>query len=301
MGVQDFEPAVQEAIKRVQSEEQTRAIVDAARENGIGSINIDLIYGLPEQTAKSFEHTIERVLAIRPERVALFHYAHVPWMKKHQTRAATDHAPSRRTSSRSSRARSSSSRRGLRLHRPRSLRAAGRRARARSGGKLQRNFMGYTTRRGGDMISLGVSSIGDVAGSFVQNAANEADYLKLVAERGFATYRGHTLSREDSLRRDVIVGLMCNGVLMKSDVESKHGVDFDSTFARELEALKPLEQDGLVKLDRDALRLTDSVKCSCATSRSPSIATSPSACRRAAIRGGRSRRLCDSASVTRRT
>jgi oxygen-independent coproporphyrinogen III oxidase len=130
-------------------------------------------------------------------------------------------------------------------------------ARALAERKLQRNFMGYTTRRGDDMVSLGVSSIGDVAGAFFQNAPKEADYLQLMNERGFATHRGHELSAEDALRRDVIVGLMCNGVLDKREIEARHHVVFDTTFAAELEALKPLAADGLVKLDADALRLTD--------------------------------------------
>lgn len=259
LGVQDFDPAVQVAIKRVQSEAQTRAVIDAAREFGIPSINIDLIYGLPEQAATSFAHTVDRVIAIRPERIALFHYAHVPWMKRHQTALETDRAPS------------SEDKLSIFTRAIEQFQSAGyvyigldhfalptdELAQALAEGKLQRNFMGYTTRRGGDMISLGVSSIGDVAGAFVQNASNEADYLRLVGERGFATYRGHELSREDALRRDVIVGLMCNGVLSKRDVESRHGITFDTTFAAELAALKPLEADGLVRLDADALRLTD--------------------------------------------
>jgi len=259
MGVQDFDPAVQVAIKRVQSEAQTRAVIDASRENGISSINIDLIYGLPLQTPAKFEHTVDRVLAIRPERVALFHYAHVPWMKKHQTAMELDDAPT------------SDIKLSIFMRAVEQFQAAGyvyigldhfalptdELARAVSEQKLQRNFMGYTTRRGGDMVSLGVSAIGDVADCFLQNAPKEADYLRLVNERGFATHRGHELSPEDRLRRDVIVGLMCNGILPKHEIERRHGIVFDEVFAAELAALKPLADDGLVKLDADALRLTD--------------------------------------------
>ena len=258
LGVQDFEHAVQVAIKRVQSEEQTRAVIDAARAQGIRSINVDLIYGLPEQTAKSFEHTVERVLAIRPERIALFHYAHVPWLKKHQNAMETDRAPS------------SEDKLSIFTRSIEQFQGAGyvyigldhfalpedELAQALAQGKLQRNFMGYTTRRGGDMMSLGVSAIGDVAGSFVQNAPAEADYLRLIAERGHAASRGHARTADDDLRRDVILGLMCNGVLEKRAVEERHGIDFDATFAEELEALQPLESDGLVHLDPDAIRVT---------------------------------------------
>jgi oxygen-independent coproporphyrinogen III oxidase len=258
LGVQDFDPAVQNAIKRVQSEAQTRAVIDAARACGIASINIDLIYGLPEQTAPSFEHTVERVLAIRPERVALFHYAHVPWMKKHQKAIELDRAPA------------SDQKLSIFMRAIEQFQAAGyvyigldhfalphdELARALAEKKLQRNFMGYTTRRGGDMVSLGVSAIGDVAGCFVQNAPEEANYLRLVHERGYATQRGHELSKVDQLRRDVIVGLMCNGVLDKREIEARHAVDFDATFAAELETLRGLQDDGLVLLEPDAIRIT---------------------------------------------
>jgi oxygen-independent coproporphyrinogen-3 oxidase len=259
MGVQDFDPAVQKAIKRIQSEEETRAVIDAARENGITSINIDLIYGLPLQTPKAFEHTVDRVLAIRPERVALFHYAHVPWLKRHQTAMDVDKAPE------------SDVKLAIFTRAVEQFRSAGyvyigldhfalpddELAVALHEGKLQRNFMGYTTRRGGDMVSLGVSSIGDVAGCYVQNETREMPYEAAVDAHRFAAHRGHELTDDDKLRRDVILGLMCNGVLKKSDIESAHAIAFDETFASELAALKPLEDDGLVKLDKDALRLTE--------------------------------------------
>lgn len=259
MGVQDFDPNVQEAVKRVQSEAQTRAVIDAARSNGIQSINIDLIYGLPLQTAKSFEETVDRVLAIRPERVALFHYAHVPWLKKHQTAMEVGEAPSTDVKF------------AIFTRSVEQFRAAGyvyigldhfalpddELAVALRAGKLQRNFMGYTTRRGGDMVSLGVSSIGDVAGCYVQNAHKEAEYLASVDEKRHAAFRGHELSADDKLRRDVILGLMCNGVLWKKDIERAHGVVFDTVFASELAQLAPLAEDGLVELRPDCLRLTE--------------------------------------------
>jgi oxygen-independent coproporphyrinogen-3 oxidase len=258
MGVQDFEPAVQEAIKRVQSEDETRAVIAAAREHGIPSVNIDLIYGLPEQTAASFERTVERVLDIRPERVALFHYAHVPWLKRHQTALEIGAAPEIDT-------KFSIFRRSVEQ-----FEAAGyvyigldhfavpedELAVAMREERLQRNFMGYTTRRGSDLVALGVSSIGDVAGCYVQNAAKELEYGAAVQAKGHAAHRGHELSADDRLRRDVILGLMCNGVLRKGSIEAAHGISFDETFARELAELAPLVDDGLVVLDREAIRLT---------------------------------------------
>jgi oxygen-independent coproporphyrinogen-3 oxidase len=259
LGVQDFDPEVQQAIKRVQSEEETRAVVDAAREYGMGSVNIDLIYGLPHQNEAGFERTVERVLAIRPERVALFHYAHVPWMKGHQEAMDASAMPS------------SEVKLSIFLRAIEQFRGAGyeyigldhfalptdEMAIAHREHSLGRNFMGYTTKRGDDMISLGVSSIGDVSGCFVQNSPKELEYKALVRERGFATHRGHRLTPEDQLRRDVILALMCNGRIDKGAVEARHGIAFDPYFARELSELIPLEDDGLVRCESSALVVTE--------------------------------------------
>ena len=129
-------------------------------------------------------------------------------------------------------------------------------ARAATEGSLHRNFMGYTTRRGSEMVSLGVSAIGEVGGAFVQNDPAEGGYLTRIGERGYATTRGHVLSADDRLRRDVILSIMCNLVLPKAPLEARHGIDFDSYFAAELAELVPLEADGLLELGRDALRIT---------------------------------------------
>ncbi len=259
LGVQDFDPQVQQAIKRVQSEAETRAVVDAAREYGMGSVNIDLIYGLPHQNEAGFERTVERVLAIRPERVALFHYAHVPWMKGHQEAMDASAMPS------------SELKLSIFLRAIEQFRSAGyeyigldhfalpsdEMAIAHREHSLGRNFMGYTTKRGDDMISLGVSSIGEVSGCFVQNSPKELEYKALVRERGFATHRGHRLTPEDQLRRDVILALMCNGRIDKGAVEARHGIAFDPYFARELSELIPLEDDGLVRCESSALVVTE--------------------------------------------
>lgn len=259
LGLQDFDPAVQAAVNRNQTEAQTLASIDAARAHGIRSINVDLIYGLPMQSRASFAATVEKLVAVRPERIALFQYAHVPWMKKHQTALDVDRAPS------------SEDKLAIFTHALERFRGAGyvdigldhfalpddELAVARSNGVLHRNFMGYTTRHGSDMVSLGVSSIGEVAGAFVQNAHTEAEYLQAVDERGFATFRGHELDRDDRLRRDVILALMCNGVLDKRAVEARHGITFDTTFERELEELRPLEADGFVKLDDARIVVTE--------------------------------------------
>jgi len=258
MGVQDFDSTVQQAIKRQQSEAETRAVVDAAREQGMGSVNIDLMYGLPHQTEAGFADTVERVLGMRPERVALFHYAHVPWLKRHQEALETAALPSSETKL------------TIFLRAVEQFRAAGydyvgldhfalptdELAVAQRAKNLGRNFMGYTTRRGDDMVSLGVSAIGDVSGCFVQNQSRERDYIAAIQERGHAAARGHELSADDRLRRDVILSLMCNGEVRKSAIESAHGLRFDETFARELLELAPLEQDGLVALRPDRIEVS---------------------------------------------
>ena len=258
LGLQDLDEKVQRAVKRVQSEEATRAIVQSAREAGMGSINIDLIYGLPHQTTAGFEATVDAVLDMRPDRVALFHYAHVPWMKKHQTAIDEATLPS------------SADKLTTFVRSIEQFQDAGyvyigldhfalpddELARALGERSLHRNFMGYTTRAGSEMISLGVSAIGEVAGHFVQNVPHEPEYKDRIAAHGFATYRGYALSEDDKLRRAVILGLMCNGVLDKAPLEARFGIAFDEHFAAELAELQPLVDDGLVSLDHDALRLS---------------------------------------------
>jgi oxygen-independent coproporphyrinogen-3 oxidase len=183
----------------------------------------------------------------------------VPWLKKHQTAMTLTAAPS------------SEDKLAIFARSVEQFRAAGyvyigldhfalpgdELALAVQGGRLQRNFMGYTTRRGDDMVSLGVSAIGEVAGCFVQNDAHEPGYNERVARDGLAAQRGHELTDEDRLRRDVILGLMCNGVLDKGAIEERHGIDFDRTFATELAELRPLADDGLLSLEPGSLRLTE--------------------------------------------
>jgi oxygen-independent coproporphyrinogen-3 oxidase len=259
MGVQDFDPAVQVAIKREQSEAETRAVVDAARELGMGSVNIDLMYGLPHQTEAGFSDTVERVLRMRPERVALFHYAHVPWLKRHQEALELEALPSSETKL------------TIFLRAVEQFRAAGydyigldhfalptdEMAVAHREKNLGRNFMGYTTRRGDDMVSLGVSSIGDVSGCYLQNEPKENEYKAAVLQHGHAIVRGHELSADDRLRRDVILALMCNGEVRKAAVEAAHGIRFDATFAAELAELAPLAADGLVVLRPERIGVTE--------------------------------------------
>lgn len=258
MGVQDFEPKVQEAIKRVQPAEQTIELVERSRAVGMRSVNLDLMYGLPHQTREQYARTVEQTLALRPDRVALFHYAHVPWMKKHQTALDMDAAPS------------SEEKLELFADAVEAFQDAGyvylgldhfalpedEMAVAAASGKLHRNFMGYTTHAGSEMISFGVSSIGEVDGCFVQNLHQEPEYVAALERGEWGTFRGHRMSAEDHLRRDVILGLMCNGSIRKASIEHQHGIEFDAHFAAELQALAPLQADGLVEDRPESLALT---------------------------------------------
>ncbi|MEZ5286135.1 MAG: oxygen-independent coproporphyrinogen III oxidase [Vicinamibacterales bacterium] len=262
MGVQDFAPDVQEAVNRIQSYEQTRALVDHARAEGYRSINVDLIYGLPYQAPGSFSRTLEQVLSFRPERVAVYSFAFVPWMKAHMKHLAAESLPAPALKMEL-----------LALARSAFLEAGYRAigmdhfavpedelARALDARALHHNFMGYTVQSAEDMVALGVSGIGDVQGAFVQNAKKLTDYYAALDEGRFPVMRGYVRSDDDEVRRFVITALMCNGHLRKAEVAERFGVAFDDYFAPEIDALtgpgSPAE-DGLLVVQPDALELTE--------------------------------------------
>lgn len=257
MGIQDFEPHVQKTIHRVQPYEMTRDIILAARELGFESLNVDLIYGLPYQTAESFAKAVQQVLTLSPDRVAMFSYAHVPWLKKQQGSFAV-HLPEGMEKFRIFRA-------GLEgflaagyvyigmdhFARPIDELAVAQRNRT-----LHRNFQGYTTKAGADLYGMGVSAISSIGDAYAQNLREVPAYEARVAERGIATMRGYRLSDDDRLRRSVIGRLLCHAVIRKSEVEREFGIAFDEYFAPELERLKETADEGLVTLTRDEISVT---------------------------------------------
>jgi oxygen-independent coproporphyrinogen-3 oxidase len=257
MGVQDFEPRVQVAINRVQPYEDTKRLVEVARELGFSSINMDLIFGLPLQTARSFSETIDKVLEIGPDRLAVYSYANVPWMKKHQT-VLEPHLPDERTKFeifRTALERFTDA--GFEyIGMDHFARPTDELARARAARTLHRNFQGYTTKAGTDLIGFGMSAIGSVGRSYVQNRRDLGPYREAVDREGAATFRGFHLSEDDRLRRTVIQNLLCHGVVVKEELETRFGIDFDDTFADALERLVPCAADGLVELSRDEIRAT---------------------------------------------
>ncbi|MBC8646772.1 MAG: oxygen-independent coproporphyrinogen III oxidase [Thermoanaerobaculia bacterium] len=257
LGVQDFDPAVQRAINRVQPYAETRALVDAARSLGFPSVNVDLIYGLPLQTPESFSRTIDAVLAIGPDRLAVYSYANVPWLKKHQN-IFVNRLPDERAKFEIFRtALSRFTDAGFEyigmdhFARPQDELAVARRERT-----LHRNFQGYTTKSGTDLIGLGVSAIGSVGTHYVQNARELPAYAAAIEHRGAATFRGFHLSADDQLRRAVIQNLLCHGTVVKAEIEKAFGISFDGYFAAALERLVPCAEDGLVELTPAEVRAT---------------------------------------------
>ncbi len=257
MGVQDFDPRVQEAINRIQPYAATRDLVRSARALGFPSVNVDLIYGLPHQTPSSFSATIDQVLEIDPDRLAVYSYANVPWMKRHQS-LLEPHLPDEATKFEIFRtALDRFTAAGYEyIGMDHFARPDDELARARRDRTLHRNFQGYTTKAGTDLVGFGMSAIGSVGKQYVQNRRELADYRAAIASGGAATFRGARLTPDDELRREVIQSLLCHGVVVKAEIEARFGIGFDREFAPALEALAPCVRDGLVVLEPGEIRAT---------------------------------------------
>ncbi|MCZ2105414.1 MAG: oxygen-independent coproporphyrinogen III oxidase [Comamonadaceae bacterium] len=257
-GVQDFDPEVQKAVHRVQPAEQVFALVAAARAIGFDSINVDLIYGLPRQTPESFARTIAQVVELRPDRIALYAYAHLPARVKSQRHIRTADIPVAQNKV------------AMLSHSIAAFEAAGyvyigmdhfalpgdSLAVARRQGRLHRNFQGYSTQPDCDLISLGVSAIGKVGATYGQNAKDLLQYQDLLDHGHLPIVRGVALSRDDVLRRAVINALMCQGSVQFESIEAAHLIDFRTTFAPELARLRAMHDDGLVRLSAGAIEVT---------------------------------------------
>ena len=258
LGIQDFDPAVQQAVNRVHGVAPTRALVAAARQAGIGSINMDLIYGLPRQTPQTFARSLDEVIAMAPDRVAVYGYAHLPSLFKAQRQISAQELPD---------AAARLELFGLALER---LGAAGYAyigmdhfarhdddlARAQRAGTLQRNFQGYATHGDCDIVGLGVSAISRIGDSYSQNVRDLAAYEALLDAGRSPLARGLALDGDDLLRRDLIGELMCHGHVDRQAFGQRHGVVFDAYFADALAALQALAGDGLVALDDGHIRVT---------------------------------------------
>jgi oxygen-independent coproporphyrinogen-3 oxidase len=258
IGVQDFDARVQAAVHRIQSEEETRRVVDEARASGFSSINLDLIYGLPRQTAASFEHTLDRVLDISPDRIALYSYAHLPAVFKPQRRIHEAELPSAQHKldiltlaiGRLTRAGY------LYIGMDHFAKPGDELAVAQSQGRLQRNFQGYSTRPESDMLGFGISAIGKIGPTYYQNLKTLDDYYAALDAGRLPVLRGVELTQDDLVRRAVIHSLMCNFAVSIESIEISYLVEFRRCFARELDDLKSLEQDGLVEIRPDWILVT---------------------------------------------
>ncbi len=257
MGIQDFHPEVQAAIHRIQPFELTRDLLLAARSLGFDSINVDLIYGLPFQSPERFAHTVDQILELQPDRIALFSYAHVPWLKKQQGAFAT-HLPEGMQ-------KFAIFRTGLMKFLEAGYLYIGMDHFAKPGDELaisqqkrtlHRNFQGYTTKAGADLYGMGVTSISAFQNAYSQNHRDLPLWQKAVEDRGIATMRGYRLSHDDLLRRAVINRLLCHTVVIEEEISREFGIDFDQYFANELNQLEAPREDGLVLLDAKEIRAT---------------------------------------------
>jgi len=258
MGVQDFAADVQEAVNRIQPYDITKAMYDRGRDLGFHSINLDLIYGLPLQTPEAFGRTIDQVLTLRPDRVAVYSYAFVPWIKANQKRILPEQLPPAELKlelfcvARNKFLEAGYDAIGMdHFALPDDEMAVASRDRT-----LHRNFMGYTLKMGSDMVGVGTSAIGDVAGAFAQNEKKLSTYYEALDAGRFPIERGYALDRDDTVRRDVIARMMCHFHVPKRAVEAAHGIAFDEYFARELAELAAPDgprDHGFVELHDDRI------------------------------------------------
>jgi oxygen-independent coproporphyrinogen-3 oxidase len=257
-GVQDFDPAVQKAVHRIQPAEQVFALVEASRRLGFESVNVDLIYGLPLQTPESFDRTLEQVNDLRPDRIALYAYAHLPERFKPQRRIHAEDLPAGAAKvamlSRSLDALTDAGYVYIGMDHfalPGDALAVAKRQ-----GRLHRNFQGYSTQADCDLIALGVSSIGRIGSIYSQNAKTMEEYVDLLDQGHLPVVRGLALTRDDLIRRSVIMALMCQGQLQYESINLAWLVDFKTLFAQELRQLEDMQAQGLVQLCKSGIQVT---------------------------------------------
>ena len=258
VGIQDFDPAVQKAVNRIQSEEETLTVIDAARANGFVSVNADLIYGLPKQTVDGFSRTLDKVIAVGPDRIALYSYAHVPHLFKPQRRIDLADVPV------------PEAKLAILALAIDKLGAAGytyigmdhfakptdELAIAQRERKLHRNFQGYSTKPDCDMLAFGISAIGKVGRSYIANVKTLDEYYDRLDQQALPVMRGVELNDDDVVRRDAIQRLMCDFDLDFAAFGARHGIRFADYFAPELAALAPLAEDGLVEIGSGHIAVT---------------------------------------------
>ena len=260
LGIQDFNEDVQKAVNRMQSVQEVEALMTAARKAGFGSISFDLIYGLPHQTVESFDKTLDVVLAMEPDRLAVYNYAHLPERFKGQRMINADDIPLPETKL------------DLLHHTIDKLCGEGyiyigmdhfalpqdELVQARNDGTLQRNFQGYSTHRQCDLVALGVSGIGGIGNMFAQNSVSTIEYENIIERGELPIVKGLIVDDDDLIRAAVIQDLMCYDSLSFDDFSAKHGIDFREYFKDEIAKLDVLEEDGLITLSDAGIEITPS-------------------------------------------
>lgn len=258
LGVQDFNPAVQKAVNRIQSREETLAALTAAREENFKSISVDLIYGLPLQTVESFDHTLDELIEISPDRVSVFNYAHLPERFKPQRRINKADLPE------------ASVKLEIFKHCMEKLTNAGyvyiamdhfakpddELSIAQKNGKLYRNFQGYATHADCDLVGIGITSIGSIANSFAQNVRTMDEYYEKIDKGELPVFRGIEIDNDDLIRREAIMQLICHFKLNFNDVEKHFNINFNDYFSAELEHYKTMVDDGLITMDEHSIEVT---------------------------------------------
>jgi oxygen-independent coproporphyrinogen-3 oxidase len=257
-GVQDFDPAVQKAVHRIQPADQVFSLVAAAREIGFESLNVDLIYGLPLQTPESFARTLAQVGELRPDRIALYAYAHLPARFKPQRRIVSAELPSAadKLAMLSASLDAFHDQGYVYVGMDHFALPEDALAVAKRQGRLHRNFQGYSTHPDCDLIALGVSAIGRIGATYSQNAKTLEDYYDALDQGRLPIVRGLAVGRDDLVRRAIIMALMCQGEVDYESIELGHLIEFRSYFKRELEVLSDLQSHGLVTVSESGIRVT---------------------------------------------
>ena len=260
MGVQDFNPKVQEAIHRIQPREMTQQAMDWMRELGYNSINLDLIYGLPFQTPESFNETLDIVLTMKPDRLAVFSYAHVPWIKPSQKILERDVLPTPETKLEVLKLvieKLTADGQYVYIGMDHFAKPTDELAMAQREKKLQRNFQGYSTRAGSDIYAFGMSSISQIPDAYWQNEKELPKWQEAVDAGRVPLQRAYFLTEEDKIRRETIMRVMCDLSLDYAAMSQQLGINFAQHFAKELAALAPFEADGLARRSSTGLEVTD--------------------------------------------
>ena len=257
MGVQDFDPAVQRAVNRIQSEQQTLNVLTSARETGFKSISIDLIYGLPKQNTESFSHTLDKVIAVDPDRIAVYNYAHLPHLFKTQKGIKEHELPSPDTKMEilSLTIKKLTNAGYVYIGMDHFAKPNDELAIAQRTGHLHRNFQGYSTHADCDLVGMGLTSIGKVGNSYSQNYKDIESYYQSLSNNQLPIFRGITLDSDDILRRAVISELMCHSSLDFATIEQAYDIDFKDYFAYAIGALTPFAEDGLLTVTEDHIQI----------------------------------------------